>query len=65
MVSTLMRQLSLASDGEGTAIRAGVNSATISIASDLNRVGFTFHVRVFVVPENRLSRFGSFKNHNR
>ena len=65
MVSTLMRQRSLAHRVAGAVVKTANKTATISKPGNLNRIVFTFHVRIFVVPEDGLSRFGGFKNHNR
>lgn len=65
MVSTLMRQLSLAQSVAGAVVKAANKTVIISKPGNLHRIVFTFHVRIFVVPEDGLSRFGGFKNHNR
>ena len=65
MVSTRIWQRSLASTSPVDSDQQPIKTRITSRTGCLNRIVFTFHIRIFVVPEDGLSRFGGFKNHNR
>lgn len=65
MVDTLIRQLSLANVVTGLPCQAITVTAHTNQQKDLNRIVLTFHVWIFIVPEDGFSCFGGFENHNR